>query len=67
MIVRQIVAAHRGSITYQSKQGRGTTFNITLPVDRPAEGNGHDRSPRANHLPAPFFLRPPQGTGYKNR
>jgi len=36
MIVRQIVAAHRGSITYQSKQGQGTTFNITLPVDHPA-------------------------------
>lgn len=34
MIVRQIVAAHRGSITYQSKEGTGTTFHITLPVDR---------------------------------
>ncbi len=34
MIVRQIVAAHRGSITYESKEGSGTTFRITLPADR---------------------------------
>jgi PAS domain S-box-containing protein len=31
-IVRQIVAAHGGSIAYRSEQGKGTTFSITLPA-----------------------------------
>jgi PAS domain S-box-containing protein len=31
-IVRQIVAAHGGSITYRSEPGKGTTFSISLPV-----------------------------------
>jgi PAS domain S-box-containing protein len=32
MVVRQIVMAHGGSITYQSEPGKGTSFFITLPV-----------------------------------
>ena len=32
MIVRQIVAAHDGSISYSSKAGEGTTFRIVLPL-----------------------------------
>jgi PAS domain S-box-containing protein len=31
-IVRQIIAAHGGSVTYHSEPGRGTTFSISLPV-----------------------------------
>jgi len=31
-IVRQIIAAHGGSVTYQSEPGKGTTFSIDLPV-----------------------------------
>jgi PAS domain S-box-containing protein len=31
MIVRQIVAAHNGSISYRSEKGKGTTFRIELP------------------------------------
>jgi signal transduction histidine kinase len=31
MIVRQIIAAHAGSISYRSKQDEGTTFHIVLP------------------------------------
>lgn len=31
MIVRQIVAAHGGSISYHSEKGKGTTFRIALP------------------------------------
>lgn len=30
-IVRQIIAAHGGALTYQSEPGQGTTFTISLP------------------------------------
>ena len=32
MIVRQIISAHGGSISYSSKAGEGTVFRITLPI-----------------------------------
>jgi signal transduction histidine kinase len=32
MVVRQILAAHNGSISYRSKRGEGTTFRISLPL-----------------------------------
>jgi len=32
MVVRQIVAAHGGAISYTSGKGKGTTFRITLPI-----------------------------------
>jgi signal transduction histidine kinase len=35
-IVRQIVDAHGGTITYTSRPGKGTTFRVTLPLERPA-------------------------------
>lgn len=31
VMVRQVVAAHRGTITYTSEPDRGTTFRLTLP------------------------------------
>lgn len=31
-IVRQIIAAHGGNITYHSERGKGTTFSISLPI-----------------------------------
>lgn len=31
MVVRQIVAAHGGNITYKSQPGKGTTFRLALP------------------------------------
>ncbi len=31
-IVQQIVSAHRGTIVYSTEQGKGTTFQITLPM-----------------------------------
>ena len=34
-IARQIMTAHRGSITYSTKLGRGTTFKISLPAACP--------------------------------
>jgi two-component system sensor kinase FixL len=33
-IVRQIIAAHDGTLTYHSTPAQGTTFTITLPVPR---------------------------------
>lgn len=33
-ICRSIVQKHRGSITFTSEVGRGTTFRVQLPVDR---------------------------------
>jgi PAS domain S-box-containing protein len=32
VIVRQIIVAHRGSISYRSRLGEGTTFRIELPL-----------------------------------
>jgi signal transduction histidine kinase len=36
MVVRQVVAAHGGNITYTSEPGNGTTFRLTLPLRPPA-------------------------------
>lgn len=36
MIVRQIVADHRGTITYASEPAKGTTFRLTLPFTKNA-------------------------------
>ncbi|MGE5304893.1 MAG: PAS domain S-box protein [Alphaproteobacteria bacterium] len=34
VIVRQIIVAHRGTITYESEVGKGTTFRLNLPLRR---------------------------------
>jgi PAS domain S-box-containing protein len=39
IIVRQIISAHGGAITYDSRLGEGTTFRISLPVDSPVRTN----------------------------
>jgi two-component system sensor kinase FixL len=36
-IVRQIVSAHKGTLTYHSVPGAGTTFTLMLPVSQTAE------------------------------
>ncbi len=30
-VVKQIVEAHNGAITFASEKGKGTTFTVTLP------------------------------------
>jgi signal transduction histidine kinase len=35
-IVKKIVDEHRGAITYESQRGKGTTFRIAIPLDKPA-------------------------------
>lgn len=36
VIVKQIVEAHHGKVTVESIEGKGTTFSITLPINRAA-------------------------------
>ena len=36
-IVRNIVVEHRGSVTAESRLGRGSTFTVTLPAVEPAQ------------------------------
>src|SRR5262249_14309982 len=36
-VVRQIVSAHKGTLTYHSVPGEGTTFTLMLPVSQDAE------------------------------
>ena len=36
-ISRQIIAAHRGTLSYESELGQGTTFTVRLPLSHQAE------------------------------
>jgi len=42
LIVKQIVAAHGGEISFDSERGKGTTFRLTLPLERQSlhQGSG---------------------------
>jgi len=42
IIVRQIIAAHEGTITFKSEPGKGTTFTISLPFKRAARESAND-------------------------
>ena len=41
-IARDLVSAHGGTITVQSRQGAGTTFEVVLPVEAPDAGPGQN-------------------------
>jgi signal transduction histidine kinase len=38
MIVRQIISAHQGTISYRSAPGKGTTFTVSLPAQYERSG-----------------------------
>ena len=45
-----IVAKHRGTLTFETELGRGTTFFIKLPIAEPSRARGvigAGRSPRS--------------------
>jgi signal transduction histidine kinase len=42
-IVKKSVELHRGTITYVSAEGQGTTFTVTLPMDNEDANNGEPR------------------------
>ncbi|HTY38642.1 MAG TPA: ATP-binding protein [Bacteroidota bacterium] len=44
-VVKHIVDAHHGSICATSVEGKGTTFAITLPLERPIKGTSHETTP----------------------
>jgi signal transduction histidine kinase len=43
-VVRELLSAHGGTISYKSKRGQGTMFEIKLPLSPPPP-NLDDRSP----------------------
>jgi two-component system sensor histidine kinase BaeS len=44
-VVRELVEAHRGTVSVDSSPGHGTTFTITIPL-------GHDQRNSTDHGPA---------------
>ena len=50
-LVRELVMAHGGRITVQSRKGRGTTFTVLLRAQPPLLGSG-ERSGSIRRLPA---------------
>jgi signal transduction histidine kinase len=44
-IAKQIVEAHKGQIWFDSEEGKGTTFIISLPVNEPEHGSFQHRRP----------------------
>ena len=50
-LVRELVMAHGGRITVQSRKGRGTTFTVLLRAQPPLLGDG-ERSGSIRRLPA---------------
>jgi signal transduction histidine kinase/DNA-binding response OmpR family regulator/ligand-binding sensor domain-containing protein len=42
VLVYDMAKAMKGSLTFKSKEGQGTTFTLTLPLGEPAEGSVYD-------------------------
>jgi signal transduction histidine kinase len=51
-IAKEIVEAHSGETTVESRVGEGTTFVVTLPVEPPGAKRRHDPTPQD---PSPQF------------
>ncbi|MGF1466998.1 MAG: nitrogen regulation protein NR(II) [Sandaracinaceae bacterium] len=58
-LVKQIVEAHRGEVTVESQEGRGTTVSVHLPV--PAPESGAVAEPPASRPGAEATPREPAG------
>lgn len=60
-IVKSIIEAHKGTISVESKVGKGTTFSIALPLAQPFIAPTPEKSPTETHMalqgPAPKVLR----------
>ena len=50
-IVQQIISDHKGTITYRSEIGKGTTFTIVLPVGILNEGDAKTEPSNDSSLP----------------
>ncbi|MFH1338425.1 MAG: ATP-binding protein [Candidatus Omnitrophota bacterium] len=48
-ICQSIVEEHGGSIICESQPGAGTTFKITLPIEKREEGRGNERKANFGH------------------
>jgi signal transduction histidine kinase len=49
-IVQEIVAAHAGQLTVESKEGQGTTFTVTLPRTVHAAASGQEPAQQAGSV-----------------
>ena len=66
-IAKQIVDAHGGKLTVESRVGEGTTFSITLPVRTGPQVRAGGRRPRRTWTPArEDWATPPRGAAYRS-
>ncbi|MFC1598195.1 ATP-binding protein [Patescibacteria group bacterium] len=52
-IVREIVSGHEGSVTFESEEGKGTTFTVSIPVADPSLPTELEEEPQAGGASAP--------------